>query len=260
MDENQEFRLTFPTVFSYTIPIFSKNEDNSPQIAAGVLVKVADKLLVATAAHCIAKDPVVLPEKEFFIPPDPGGVAIIAREIDKKLDIGLLELREDDAFKALCKSCCLLGQVSLAPIPKGGMCHVVGFPNHARKLSGRTYEVVKQGFGSVYQEQEGDFFMFPYPEKGWTHGVGTNEYEPADFHPTPHGFSGGGCWAFLRPQPEEMFVPEKHIKLMAVQSAWWAKRRVVQCVPIRCWLELVHQAYPNLRPLLEAQFLSLPAS
>ncbi len=50
-----------------------------------------------------------------------------------------------------------------------------------------------------------------------------------------------------------MFVPEKHIKLMGVQSAWWVERRLIKCVPILRWLELVHTAYPDLRPELEAK-------
>jgi hypothetical protein len=42
-----------------------------------------------------------------------------------------------------------------------------------------------------------------------------------------------------------MFVPERYIKLMGIQSSWWPERRLLKCVPIVGWLELIALAFPN---------------
>jgi hypothetical protein len=261
VDEIEEYSLTFPIAFSYTLPLLWLEGDGH-QMGAGVLVQVGARMFVATAAHCMPPGVTVIDEKGFSIPPAPSKITVVKRGADDDIDIGFLELEPDDSFRSLGKSYCSLAQLSTAALPAGGMCHVVCDPEGGSKVVGRrTLEVVKQGFGSTYQGQEGDYFLFPYPKEGWTHGVGSG-WEKAKFHDTPRGFSGGGLWAFIRPAQGEMFNPERAVKLMGIQSAWWIERRLVKCVPIVRWLELVHGAYPDLRWILEGQFpcLAVPAA
>ena len=147
-----------------------------------------------------------------------------------------------------------MGQLALSNLAVGDMHHLVGFPVGNWQRQGTTTELVKCGFGSQFQEKEGEYLIFPFPKKENWFRPFRDSFEKAIFIETPEGFSGGGLWAFNRVPDGELFVPEKHIKLRGIQSAWWVDRRLVMCVPIQRWLELIHEAYRDLRPELEAAF------
>jgi hypothetical protein len=256
--DNEAFGHTFHIVFSYTMPLLTPRPREGVlfEVGGGVFVQIGRRLFVATAAHCMKDRAVLIDEKTFYIPPDPI-VTVLNRGADWDIDIGFLEIRDDEKVQGLRKSFCSLGQLSLSDLPKGEVFHVIGYPSGDIDYRGKTVEIVKRGFGSQFQEKEGEYLLFPFPNKdAWFHAVGDG-FERSTFHDTPHGFSGGGLWAFNRVPEGEMFVPEKHIKLMGIQSAWWIDRRLIKCVPILRWIELIHNAYPDLRPELEAKCPSL---
>src|SRR5262249_54312982 len=157
----EEFKITFPILFTYTVPIWSKSNDPLGQIGAGVLVQVGCKLLIATAAHCIENDPFVLPETGFPLPPRPNGNLVIRRVTHERLDVGVLELDSGQALEVLRQRPCSLGNLSLSALPTSGMFHIVGYPRHARKFVGTDYEVTKQGFGTTFQGVEAEAYLFP---------------------------------------------------------------------------------------------------
>jgi hypothetical protein len=250
--EHEAYNHTFPIVFSYTIPLLTPNPARGVlfEVGAGVFVQIRQRLFVVTAAHCMKQKAVIVDEKTFHIPPDPL-VTIVNRGADWDIDIGFLEVQNDEKLRALRKSFCSSSHLSLSNLPKGGMLHIVGYPAGDINHQAKTVEIVKRGFGSQFQEQEGEYLLLPFPKKeNWFHAT-EDGFEKATFHDTPKGFSGGGLWAF-NPVPDgEMFVPEKHIKLVGIQSAWWIDRRLVKCVPILRWLQLIHEAYADLRGELE---------
>jgi len=256
--DNEAYEHTFHIVFSYTVPLLTPGPRDGVlfEVGAGIFVQIGKRLFVATAAHCMKERAVLVDEKSFCIPPDPI-VTVLNRGADWDIDIGFLEIKDDDAVQGLRKSFCSLGQLSLSDLPKGEMFHVVGYPTGDIDYRGKTVEIVKRGFGSQFQEKEGGYLLLPFPKKeDWFHAV-RGGFERSTFHDTPRGFSGGGLWAFNRVPKRQMFVPEKHIKLMGVQSAWLIERRLIKCVPIIRWFELLHDTYPDLREELEAKCPSL---
>ena len=193
-------------------------------------------------------------ERGFQYPAHPS-VTIINRGANWGIDIGFLELKVDEHVKALCGSSCSLDHLAVSDLVKGDMHHIVGFPVAKWERKGATTELVKCGFGSKFQEKEGDYLLFPFPkEQDWFRQVGGDDFTKMTFIDKPHGFSGGGLWAFNRQPEGEMFIPEKHIKLRGIQSEWCKVRRVVKCVPIHRWLELIHEKFPELRAELEEKW------
>lgn len=76
-------------------------------------------------------------------------------------------------------------------------------------------------------------------------------YWPIDL-PDPSGMSGGGIWDEGHGL-DPIWSPES-VKLFAIQSGWYEKKRYVRGVQIIHWLRLIHEHYRDLRPLLEEQF------
>lgn len=255
MTENEELSRTFRTVFSYTVLLITPDNRYDPpfEAGAGVIVEIGDRLFVATAAHCMREGVLIAADKGFEFPPR-HSVTILNRGANTKIDIGFLELKKDEQVAALNLSFCSLGQLALSDLACGNVHHIVGFPMGNWTRQGKTTELVKCGFGSHFQGTEGGYLIFPFPKKDdWYRPVGDG-WTKAAFVETPDGFSGGGLWGFNRVPKEELFVPEKHIKLRGIQSGWWIERRLVQCVPIQRWLELIHDAYPGFREELESRW------
>jgi hypothetical protein len=264
MDAKAEYDLTFEMVFHYTIPLLTP-KDGDIEAGSGVLVQIGGRVFIATAEHCMTEQAVIVDEKGFSFPPQSAVVTVLNRGADPTIDIGFLELKDDERLAEVCKgdpdvkskSFCPLNQLSLAEVPMGGMLHIVGYPVESRIVDARTrtIELRKRGFGTQFQEQEDGYLLFPFPKKEkWFHQVGVTDFEPSMFIDKPKGFSGGGLWAFQKAPEGSLFSPLEHIKLMGIQCARFKERRIVKCVPIRRWLELVHNSYPDLRAEIEATF------
>jgi hypothetical protein len=257
--ENEVYGHTFPIVFSYTILLIRPDRKYNPpfEAGAGVYVQIGGRHFIATAAHCMKEKVLIANEKGFEFP-SKRTVTILNRGTDEDIDIGFLEIKPDEQFTALGRSFCSIDQIALSDLMADDMHHIVGYPVGHWKQKGVLTELVKCGFGSQFQEKEGEYLIFPFPKKeDWFRPVG-DSFEKSTFIETPNGFSGGGLWAFTRVPEGELFVPAKHIKLRGIQSAWWIERRLLKCVPIQRWLELIHNEYPDLRLELEAKCPSLP--
>ena len=251
MTEDRTFQLTFPAVFNYTLPILSKDESGRDQIGAGVLVQIADKLLVATAKHCIRDSPAVLPD-DFTIPSKANRIPIVRSVLHPTLDIGFLELRNTGEVAEINRGNASLAQLTVADLPVRGVVHVVGFPVYARRFVGRDFLCEKTGFQSQVTKQDESHYYLDYPAEGYERDYARQELRKVEMK-TPHGFSGGGLWAFLLSGPNELFNPEKHIQLFGIQSAFLPER-LVRCVRIGHWLSLIHDIYPELRDMLLRNF------
>jgi hypothetical protein len=255
MTEHEEVQHMRRIVHTYTVPIKEKADSHDDQVGGGVLIDVGGTLLVASAAHCIKDRPAVL-ETDFSIPTE-SKIRIVRRGIHPTLDIGFMELQRNEAIPILNRGECLLGMICLEPLPTNGMVHIVGFPAVARKLQNQRLTIVRKSFGTQFIRAHGEHCFFSYPEMGWTWDEGKNDFVQAPFDKTPHGYSGGGCWGFVQSKRGELFTPNKHIRLYAIQSAWDRNERHVKCVPIASWLTLVSECCPDLRPAITRQFPDL---
>jgi hypothetical protein len=258
MTENEELAHRFPTLFSYTGLLIKADTKYDPpfEIGASVFIQIGERIFLATAAHCMKQGVMVVDERGFDSR-SKSPVTIVNRGADWELDVGFLEVQNDKHLKALGRSFCPLGQLALSDLVADDMHHIVGYPVGSWTFRGHTTEMVKCGFGTQFKEKEGEYLLFPFPNPDQWFRPMKDGFENSKFVETPEGFSGGGLWAFNRLADKELFVPKKHTKLRGIQCAWWIKRRLIKCVPIQRWLELIHEAYPDLRPDFEAKCLAL---
>jgi hypothetical protein len=256
--EFEEFQLMLPAAFLYTVPVLVNYQAGSDDMGAGVLIEVGNRLFVATAAHIIEEKPRVVPDA-FSMPAQDDDTGIVRRGIhpDPELDLGFLELEQNDRMKAICRASCSLEQVYLGkpPEPAGPMLHVVGFPVAARRLTRRGCEVEKRLLGSHFARQTDNHYYLSYPEKGWRITATTEEEFP--FYPSPKGFSGSGLWGFNQSGTDELFSPQRHIRLYGIQCSWLSADRLVKCVRMLPWFRLIATEYPDLKPMLASAFPSL---
>ena len=256
MTEAEEFRTMYPIVFNYTIPIKEKATSRDDLMGAGVLIDVAGKLLVATAAHCIEDNPAVL-EDAFVLPAESGRVKILRRGIHPTLDIGFMELERNKDVPILNQGEASLEMLGFGPLKTNDVVHIVGFPEVARKFANDRLTVERKGFGTQLIRADAEHLYFSYPKQGFTWDYHKNEWGQAPFDEHPKGYSGGGVWGFTRPKEGELFSPQRHIRLYAIQSAWNQSERYVKCIPISFWLLGVGSICPDLRGAITSQFPSI---
>jgi hypothetical protein len=257
MTEADEFRAMYPMVFNYTIPIKEAAKTRDDKMGAGVMIEVAGKLLVATAAHCIVDDPAVLEDN--FELPAATRVKILRRGADAGLDIGYMELEWNKDVPILNKGHATLDMLSLYAPKPADVVHIVGFPAVARKLDADCLTVQKKGFGTQLVTIDTDhypfsFLRFSYPKEGVTWDYQKNEWTRAPFDEHPKGYSGGGVWSFTRPKERDLFVPQRHIRLYGIQCAWNEDERYVKCVPIVYWLKGVSDLCEDFRHPITSRF------
>ena len=73
---------------------------------------------------------------------------------------------------------------------------------------------------------------------------------PAGWHrgDTPRGTPAGGCWAIIKSKDDELYAPPKHVKLLALQSAW--DTIIFGTAPlIGGWVHVIVRYYPDLRDI-----------
>jgi hypothetical protein len=83
---------------------------------------------------------------------------------------------------------------------------------------------------------------------------------PRDGHKSPAGFSGGGVWAMRDVSKVQGVIrPSKMLRLFAIDYAWLRDSRQVLCTPVKLWVKLIHNHYPDLHAVIEERFLEIAA-
>jgi hypothetical protein len=255
--EIDNYRLTFPIVFNYTVPIKWDGTTLDDTIGAGVLLAHKGRLFVISAAHCIDKSPVVL-EQDALWPVAEYKIPVLRRETHGDLDIGFLEVDDRNRRPILSRGTSSLDQIWLPTPPEKERLNIVGFPVDRRRfVTEGEYYFEKRIFCTDFEKSEDNRYFLDYPEKGYTWNGAIRDYEETGFHRTPKGFSGGGCWGFLLSRTDELFNPERHIRLYAIQSAWLPKSRKTICIPIIHFLTMLHSCYPEFQDELLSRFPAL---
>lgn len=262
---DREHLASFECILNYTIPIVSVDSGNFI-IGGGVLVEIQRRLFVATAWHCIEAGPVILVDGMTLsyrnglpVLPTPQ-VKIVRSGGDPKIDIGYLELESGKPVRTRTEHVpCTLEQLHTAPIPvthsdgAPNLIHVVGWPAYTQEIQGTNIFQTLEGFITDHQRTEPPYLYFGFGERGtqWNESRGGWEEKPT---PSPHGFSGGGCWGILKSAPDSLYDPTRQILLFAIQRSWDRATRVARAVLISEWLKLLHSHFPDLRNCLESKF------
>jgi Trypsin-like peptidase domain len=231
----------YPELFKYVMMIAHENEeDGSESIGSGVLVGWEGRHLIATAAHCIRRNPRVMRECDFYLRTDgrmgtSPPVRILAKWLHPQLDIGFLEV--DEALNAE------MGEDQLfCEKVQSGPLHIIGHPTCRIETNEQLKEKtsVKSVFSTEIIEQGDDSVKLHYPVIGYR--VEGEQWVSRPFIETPHGFSGGGCFGITSQSAELRTIG---YKLVGIQSSWHRGERWVEVVPIRHWVESVKSQFSN---------------
>jgi hypothetical protein len=260
-----EHLASFQSILHHTVPIVSADSKDF-SIGSGVLIEIEGRLFIATAYHCIRRNPVLLMDGMELtyrqgapILPQPR-IRILRSGGDPSIDIGLLEL---ETGKSILSEAgyfsCSLDQVHTQKIPVTGPedqpnpIHVAGWPRYSQDIQGERLFRTLEGFITRYRGSDQTHFYYDFGEraKQWDESRGGWEEKST---PSPVGFSGGGCWGIVKSKPGALYDPRRHIRLFAIQSAWTVSTRVVTAILIAEWLKLLYANVPDLRASLEAQF------
>ena len=237
----------YPLLYRQVVMIVHEHEDTGApqQIGAGVLANVEGRHFVASAAHCIRRNPRVIREAQWnqntnALLPQQEAV-IVQGGTHKLLDIGFLEVAT--AIGPEISEEQLYFNPGLALQPDWSL-HVIGYPfkTIAKSESLQMTTMRKKSFISNMAEQTDTYIKIHYPKVGYR--LENEEWVEAPFVETPHGYSGGGCFV-ISEQPGEVAVLGH--KLIGIQSSWNQKKRTVTVIPIRPWYDIV-KAYLASQP------------
>jgi hypothetical protein len=229
----------YPELYRRVVMIVHEHEDTGTphQIGSGVLVNVEGRHFVATAAHCIRRNPCVIREGQWnpnTSAPLPQRSAVIIRAgTHKLLDIGFLEVATVLGPEIGEEQ--LYFNQGLALQPHWSL-HVIGYPvkTIAKSEPLQMMTMRKKAFVSNMAEQADTYIKIYYPEVGYR--LESGQWVETRFVETPHGFSGGGCF-IISERPGEVAVLGH--KLIGIQSCWYRESRLVEVIPIKPWYNMV---------------------
>jgi len=242
----------------YTKPLLdvAPQSTQSETYGTGVLIGIERRLFVATAAHCLKREPILLLNSDPIRTPfQPSPYLKKVRSCG--LDVGLLEIENQSSINRLPIECLC---PNTPPIPTDAATYlsrlgcIVGCPyaEYVRRHGSTGISTTNFGTYPVAASEIEYEYSYPVGVGRWQQETGVILERELNF--TPHGYSGSGVWAFNKPQTDRLILPKHYLTLYAIQSAWRERRRVVVCVPIKHWIQLVYNNYPDLQEPLSAQF------
>lgn len=229
------------------------------EIGSGTCVRLGDHLLVATVAHNVEglnrqEQIRIMPRgalKENTLPWIRAGSRMWVGR--RKLDIAWIELAPEAASAPRLRFFGLdhLGHRIRTDAQLG--CHVQGYPR-------ATAELPDSSLAKVSVESDG-LLTLSLPESSWSQQSQTDidfvvEYPPHDGSldhqplPPPPGLSGGGMWLVPRFEEGRVWSPEQAL-LLAITRSRIEARKELYGTRIRLWLELVSDAFSDVRPLIQ---------
>ncbi len=110
--EYDEFKdVHYPRLFPYVILLAHENEDDGREsLGSGVKIALGSHHLIATAAHCIKRNPRVIRDENFYITTEnkiatSPRVRLLQSWVHDTLDIGWLEIGEALGAEMTEESC-----------------------------------------------------------------------------------------------------------------------------------------------------------
>src|SRR5581483_3628529 len=238
-------------VYSFTVPIIVDCEDAGEiEVGNGVVIEIGSRTLVASAAHVLHRKPHVIfgPNPPFYFPCKP--TAFLRREFLDPPDVGFLEVQKDSHHAT-----CYFESLTDSPPPENTLTMIVGHPIHApgsladkKWQTGRQLGLVRASHIGAVRRVEEHRYVYDYPEDLLNVDSDTGLMTESKSYKTPKGFSGGGLWAKRALSViTGVIYSGSRLRLYGLDYEWSREKREAYCVPIRYWVRLVYDHYPDLR-------------
>ncbi len=236
----------------YTKPIQLDSKSPVPNIGSCVLVEIGTRLFVVTAKHCISHNPYLM-LKPVTMPCDPS--SFLKLRLSPNRDIGFMEIVNDPAIPRLPVECLCTD----LPIVPGNIdtlterpTFISGYPaDDLVRLTANHTGLHLTNFATLPVAITEDGYSYAWPISVAKY-LGKSPVEKVLTE--PYGFSGGGLWVVNEIPENGLTLPGNMLKLLAVQSRFDPTERLVKCIPIRWWIKLVYDKYPDLQERLAKLF------
>jgi hypothetical protein len=232
-------------------------------VGSGVCIRIASRLLVATAAHNLVdldpKDLIIFGRGERF--GQPLKVLHIGSSVPKnKEDVSWLELDPSGSLPPRLKFVGL-DQIGCFDDQEDSQSYFLqGYPAEAvEDASSQRPLLESDGLVSL---------SIPRSKRQSPHLDGIDiavEYPPHDGSlakaglPKPHGISGGRLWVVPRFADHLVWSAEQ-AKLVGIQRAWWRAEQEAVATRIECWLKMVANEIPDLRDEIMSSTFAKPST
>ncbi|XZE36527.1 hypothetical protein SH501x_002106 [Pirellulaceae bacterium SH501] len=251
-----------------TVTLFD-TKDNF-EVGSGSLIRIVNRFFIITAGHIIKKDA----DKRIWAATRKercnleGLPTYLAYNMSVHPDVGYLEIDPQSATDYFFDSD-FLGLSDLMLVGPGRENHlinVVGSPaqrvtkqatndQSTDLLAGvqffQTTPLEVSRWPNVFLQyplDEAIDFLIEYPDNDEMTKSG---FPPINL-PDPFGLSGGGVWD-MGMNEGKVWGPSSS-RLVAIQSSWWRKLRILRAVQIKEWLKLVVEDYSDIREAVFDQF------
>ena len=264
-------------LFNYSVSVVDTcNPDGDPKnwkIFSGTLVEIEDKLLVATASHCIAGEQLQgrywLVGNKAKLRGKDSCVLTTYRSIGDDPDVGIMELDRnlfshfsDQAGISIsrlkpsgigrCDTLAILIGCPGERVAKEERGALMGLGINTDSYASNPLNIEEWPITERSNLNPDKDIILSYPnEENSTRCLETGR---PIMLPDPYGMSGGGLW-------DQGFGPglwsAENSFLFGIQSSWFSKERFLRVTQIQHWLKLVYEKYPDLRPKLLNEFPDL---
>jgi hypothetical protein len=252
-----------------------RGKPHKRNLASGTLVTLGDRVFVATASHTIPDEPAIAVTFVGERPADEISASAViqsGKRPGNRPDVGYLELPVD-LPKTLDREPIVLSRLSRKRSgTPGQVAFLSGYPeawaspilDHRRRIA--TVPLRSMTYANVLLARDEwpnldpdaprasrlvDLFLaYPTEQEMEVTKDDRQTRIPkiiGDKLPSAVGTSGGGIWQNT-PRPRGLWYAE--LNLIGVQSAWSRSNRYARGVQVFHWLKLIHDDYPDLRPLL----------
>ncbi len=248
-------------------------DNHSHETASGTLVRIGDRVLVATAKHVIPRKPCGRLAVLGGNPTDlkEGVLGVVRSGVSRTADVGYLEIDGAVALSYLDRSPVPLCMLSIDPPPSEDhrLLTVVGAPSCLTKQSPGCIEIGQISYTSRVLDQSSSVvgqvdppvrsnvdLLLDYPHEG-TGRIDSSVWNSMSA-PAPPGMSGAGIWD-CGLDDLGLWSPDR-ARLVGIQSAWHAQKRYIRGAVVRWWITLIHHDYPELRGEVAKTFPRLSSS
>ena len=243
-----------------SVAIVHKPRPGSVELGSGVLIKIDDTCLVATAGHVLeGKSPdalAIVPPGNISVDPlDVRRINRIERQNNLAIDVGWLELNPEQCKRNGIQFISLDQIKPLQEEDRVQACFLQGYPwgsATASKDSEQLFISEVQSVGTLQlsippdrrreRHQAGVDIAIEYPSHdGTLDGLG---------FPEPFGLSGGGVWLFPCFDEYQIWSPER-ATLIGIDRGWWREQREAVATRVEFWLRVVATDFPHTKRAIE---------
>jgi hypothetical protein len=259
------------------IPFFAVQNRKLVQCGSGLLLRIAHKHFVLTAAHVL--DIHAILNLQLYVgsrvqggPPTPLiGSKLIRSPHNPKLDpvkdynelrlkesdpldCGVLELADETAaMLAENRRFATLREVDITGPHKMGCLLLAGFPGSLSKFDEEDRSIISNALWYMTElespptDKDGVALHLKYAPTMVSDG---GESVAA---PPPEGISGCGVWRLAEAKPLKQLVNWKpdDAKLVAIEHAWVKKLRRILATPVVVAIRQIYEQYPELRKIMD---------